>query len=356
MSSKICTSCKHELSIENFTSKEKEKEYKRCLSCRLKWREYGKDFMAKHPDTIKNSARKYREKNLEQIREKDKILKREYRKNNQEHYQNTRSAYNEKNREKLLAYDRNRMNSRPEYFLFSSARQRARKANLEFSITEQDVKELLEATVTCPLRLVKFEKGSNHKPRENSASIDRIDSNLGYTKENIQIISYLANSIKNQSNLEIFETIVKGLKDYKIIEHNINDTFSSIINRDRESLIREKKPSRGNKYAIKNLEKGLLARAKRRAQKKNLEFNIDENYLKSIWPIDNCCPILGVKFVSGNKSTDKHSATIDRIDNNLGYVKGNIQVISALVNSVKNKATIEELEFILNNWKKIQNI
>lgn len=71
-----------------------------------------------------------------------------------------------------------------------------------------------------------------------------------------------------------------------------------------------------------------------------MEFDIEYNDI-----IQNThCPYLGIELteimgqgiVWSNKS-------IDRIDNTLGYVKGNVEVISWKANSIKSNATIEEL-------------
>ena len=353
---------------KNFDSKRiivggKCKEYKRCEPCRLRFKEYQKTFISNHGDEsqikyrtknrkkLNELSAKYRKENIDIIREKDKLMKRKLREENYEEVVRKAREYRGKNIQRLTEKDRNRIENRPEYFLFSSARMRARKMNIEFSITEQDIKELLDKTTVCPLRQVTFQRGKNQKPHDNSPSLDRIDSTKGYTKDNIQIISYKANTSKNTTTLEIYEKIVIGLKNNKIIEHEIDNNTRSIIISDRNEIIKNKNYSREMMSFIRNLENGLVSRARRRAIKNNREFNIDIGYIKSIWPLDNRCPILGEKFIIGSKSTDKYSATLDRIDNKLGYIKGNIQIICGLANSVKNNLTIDELEFILTNWK-----
>jgi hypothetical protein len=47
-----------------------------------------------------------------------------------------------------------------------------------------------------------------------------------------------------------------------------------------------------------------------------------------------------------------NSYSLDRIDSNKGYVKGNVWVISRRANVIKNNATLEELELLTNNLKK----
>jgi hypothetical protein len=49
-----------------------------------------------------------------------------------------------------------------------------------------------------------------------------------------------------------------------------------------------------------------------------------------------------------------NSPTIDRIDPRLGYVPGNVHVVSHRANRIKNNATLEEFEKICLNWKKLE--
>jgi hypothetical protein len=81
--------------------------------------------------------------------------------------------------------------------------------------------------------------------------------------------------------------------------------------------------------------------AKGRAKKKNLAYNINEEDIKSIWPKDNKCPILGTEFKSGLKNK-YFLPTLDKINPKKGYVKGNIAVISYRANSIKSD--IEDVE------------
>lgn len=81
-------------------------------------------------------------------------------------------------------------------------------------------------------------------------------------------------------------------------------------------------------------------RMKRRAKVKNIEYNLTRN--DYFFP--EYCPILEIKLnYYSDKEFNKNSASIDRIDNSKGYVKGNIRIISRLANMMKNSASNEEL-------------
>lgn len=92
--------------------------------------------------------------------------------------------------------------------------------------------------------------------------------------------------------------------------------------------------------------------AKKRAFKKNLDFNIDVEYLiKKLIETNYMCPYLGVKF---EKRNSDYVLSIDRIDPTKGYVKGNIEITSRLANTMKNKATNSQLIRFAENILKIK--
>tara|TARA_B100001057_G_scaffold493510_1_gene588063 strand:- start:110 stop:1015 length:906 start_codon:yes stop_codon:yes gene_type:complete len=96
---------------------------------------------------------------------------------------------------------------------------------------------------------------------------------------------------------------------------------------------------------------GINKGCKKRALKKGLDYNLDIDYLESIFPKDNICPVLGIKmeFHVGSVQT---SPSVDRIDSKKGYVKGNVAWVSYRANSIKQDATIEELEKVFKFYKK----
>ena len=96
-------------------------------------------------------------------------------------------------------------------------------------------------------------------------------------------------------------------------------------------------------------EKYLLKKAQVRAKNKNIPIDITVDDII----IPECCPILGIKLFSGINIACDNSPTIDRIKPELGYVKGNIQVLSYRANMLKSNATIEELEKVLEHLKKM---
>ena len=93
------------------------------------------------------------------------------------------------------------------YSMWQAAKLRAKKKDLEFSITVDDI----EFPEFCPLlgyKILIEEFGIRH----DSPSIDRKDPKKGYTKENIWIISTRANILKHNASLEELELLVKNLK------------------------------------------------------------------------------------------------------------------------------------------------
>lgn len=98
-------------------------------------------------------------------------------------------------------------------------------------------------------------------------------------------------------------------------------------------------------WKANNREKDIWLLAKHRAKSKGIEFNIE---LSDII-IPEVCPILGLplkKAIDGNRDL---SPSLDRIDNNKGYIKGNIQVISFKANAMKSTANKDEL-INFSNW------
>lgn len=91
----------------------------------------------------------------------------------------------------------------------------------------------------------------------------------------------------------------------------------------------------------------MLSSAKRRAKVKNMKFNIE---LSDII-IPEHCPILNIKLIVNKGFAKENSPTLDRIDSNKGYIKGNIAVISNRANRLKDNSTIRELELILDYMK-----
>lgn len=95
--------------------------------------------------------------------------------------------------------------------LLNASRARAREKNREHTLTKKDLFELFPKDGLCPIFGFKLEwNGSGF--RETSPSIDRIDSNKGYTKDNVQIISWKANRIKGYASVEEIEILLAYLK------------------------------------------------------------------------------------------------------------------------------------------------
>jgi len=97
-------------------------------------------------------------------------------------------TYRSKPRSRLLA-------------LLQDAKHRAKTSGLEFSITIDDL-TVPEFCPYFPTRKLEFAVG---KRTDNSVSLDRIDNNKGYTKENVVVCCMRANRLKSDGVREFID-------------------------------------------------------------------------------------------------------------------------------------------------------
>lgn len=105
-------------------------------------------------------------------------------------------------------------------------------------------------------------------------------------------------------------------------------------------------------YRSKNQLQFLLYEAKLRAKKRGIEFSITINDIPSM---GSACPLLGHPFSAPEAGRTPFSPSLDRIDSSRGYVKGNVWVVGARANCIKNDATADEHEKIAKAMR-LQNV
>jgi hypothetical protein len=64
-------------------------------------------------------------------------------------------------------------------------------------------------------------------------------------------------------------------------------------------------------------------------------------------PIPATCPILGIQLAHGDGKPTDSSPSLDKVDPALGYIPGNVRVISFRANAKKSDFTIPQLERLL---------
>jgi hypothetical protein len=159
---------------------------------------------------------------------------------------------------------------------------------------------------------------------------------------------------------------MKKLKEFKICnkcnkELSFNkfrerkDTgWKDINNKFKYSYCRECEKKRFKEAYKKDPIPQMLSNSKIRAKAKKLPHNITSDDIREVWPKDNICPVLKKPFEMGFKSgkTKSMAPSLDKIIPSKGYTKGNIVVISDIVNRLKSDASLEDLKKIINFYIK----
>lgn len=107
-----------------------------------------------------------------------------------------------------------------------------------------------------------------------------------------------------------------------------------------------------SKMTIEEKLKLMVKRAKDRAKLKNVEFNITWEDIEYV----DICPILEIPLNWGETSNkggrNIDTPSLDRINPSLGYIKGNVKIISTLANMMKSSANREQINLFCKNINK----
>lgn len=114
-----------------------------------------------------------------------------------------------------------------------------------------------------------------------------------------------------------------------------------------DPLARAKATTRTRDWERANPITVLLKSARSRARSAGIAFTIDISDIQ----IPEYCPLLGITLVprQGGYGPQDASPSLDRKDNTLGYIRGNVWVVSWLANKMKATASRAQLLTFASN-------
>lgn len=140
-------------------------------------------------------------------KEEEKLKRREYYLKRKEYYLEQNKAWRDANKEHRAEHaakkHRERKENSPELYLWKYAKARAKNDSMEFDLELTDI----VIPEVCPYMKTPFIMGD----KQLAASLDRIDSSKGYTKDNIRVISFRANRMKNNATEQELISFAKGV-------------------------------------------------------------------------------------------------------------------------------------------------
>ncbi len=109
--------------------------------------------------------------------------------------------------------------------------------------------------------------------------------------------------------------------------------------------------AKSRQWCVDHPKEIMIRNAKNRSLKTGCPFDITAKDFE----IPEVCPVLNIPMVRGvgKNSVDDNSPSLDKIVPSLGYVKGNIRVISYRANVLKSDATPEEINMLNVDMQKL---
>lgn len=188
METKVCAICGIEKPLSEF-AKKSDRPTGVSYCCTLCNRERKKTWYEENKEEVKQE----RDSRREEIREYDRQI---YAKNQPSVRIRQKDYYGE-NSDKVMAQQREALKENPAKGLLKLAKQRVKSSGWELTITEEDI----QVPEFCPVFGVRLEFG-RMDDRDNSPSLDRIDSTKGYIPGNVAVICWAANKLKSNGTAE----------------------------------------------------------------------------------------------------------------------------------------------------------
>ena len=204
---KQCLKCFTFLDVSEFVSdkRRKDKLYPYCKLC-------SKNYYEQNRQRFLNQKKEYN--NRPEVKEKRKQYEKERYLNNKKDYIEKRIDYysNPEKRKSLLLW---------------KSKERAIKEGIEHTITIDDI----IIPKLCPYLNIPLTHSLGEGQLDTNSSLDRIDNHKGYIPGNVQVISRLANTMKNAATMEQLILFAQNvLKIHGIEGSNVQRYIEAIVN------------------------------------------------------------------------------------------------------------------------------
>ncbi len=340
--SRYCKACNEDHLLEEFLLEETKHKLANgnikiypSYRCKKHMNNRQNEHNRKNKDIVSKKRKIHREKNKETIEIKEK----KYREQNKEKLTSDHKIYYEKNRERLQNYDkiRHKNNSKEVNILrrenrhtrdgmIKSLVQRKKGYNkklghdcdidieyIELLINNQDSK-----CIYCNHKLDIVAGNRNF----DQLSVDRINSNKLYFKDNIHLTCVFCNYGKNDSDDLIYKQFICALRGQK---YNFEYTEHKYLIR---QLVSACKKVDKKKYPVENTI--TIEQVK--------ELLIKQN---------NKCAISGIEFINADINHYPFKMSLDRIDNSLGHTYENTQLVCMAINLAKSdKSNDDAIKYV----------
>jgi len=229
-------------------------------------------------------------------------------------------VYRATNKDAIRTSSLKRFQKDPARSLLAAAKRRACNKRLKFTLKLKHVRGLVGEL--CPVLGFAYSfqrgRGCNITSVDSSPSIDRLDPKLGYTPDNIAVISNRANRLKSDGLAEEHEALAFRMRALNSFEP------TKIL------------PEADGRRIMNQLRGRLNVKAKKGCL---IELTLT---LGDLPEVPEVCPYFGIFLQRSELRPGDSSYSLDRIDPSKGYVRGNVEFISNRANRLKSDGTADE--------------